>query len=388
MSIFSILDSPALGGAEQYLLSNLEFLAEKKIKITLATHNQEIKNKYQDKFEIIDLPYRLDLIGNKRGVIKFFLQAPLALFWITKILRKMKRKSQQVVAYTPGFTERLLFSPIIKLLKIKLIWLEFGPVQAVFKRNLGLPELLYKLVQSFPDQVITISKTSRQSLASYTSIDESKITVAYPGVKKITATQLKTLQKKGVSWRKNKQLTSKKLITFVGRLAQEKEVDLLIKAFSKLKLKNIKLVIIGTGPAKEIYQRLVKKLKIEANVLFTGYVSDQEKNMILATSNIFVFPSAWPMEGFGITTIEAMMMALPVITARSGPQREIVANYQTGLFFQPKNATSLVAKINFLLTHHYLAKQIGQQARAKAIQQFDQKLMHQQTLELIQSICV
>ena len=113
ISIFSILDSPALGGAEQYLLSNLEFLSQQGFNITLATYNQKIKAEYQKKFNLINLPYRLDLIGDIKGLIKFFIQAPLAILWLIKVLLKLKNKYQQVIIYTPGFTERLVFSPFL-----------------------------------------------------------------------------------------------------------------------------------------------------------------------------------------------------------------------------------------------------------------------------------
>ena len=143
-AIFSILDSPALGGAESYLLSNLESLAKKNFSIHLATINKNIINNYQDKFSAINLPYRLDIIGNIKGLIKFFIQAPFAIIWLIKNLLELKKRYQQVIVYTPGFTERLIFSPFIKLLGIKLIWLEYGPVEAVFNRNFGLPKFQMK----------------------------------------------------------------------------------------------------------------------------------------------------------------------------------------------------------------------------------------------------
>ena len=179
IGIFSILDSPALGGAEQYLLSNLEFLSQQGFNITLATYNQKIKAEYQKKFNLINLPYRLDLIGDIKGLIKFFIQAPLAILWLIKVLLKLKNKYQQVIIYTPGFTERLVFSPFIKLLGLRLVWLEYGPIEAVFKHNFGLPKIVYWVVSQFPDKVITISNHSQLSMIKHSPVDESKIRVIY-----------------------------------------------------------------------------------------------------------------------------------------------------------------------------------------------------------------
>ncbi len=384
IGIFSILDSPALGGAERYLLSNLEFLSQQGFKISLATRNQEIKNKYFKKWNLINLPYRLDLIGNKKGVVKFFLQAPLAIIWLIRILTNLKKQHQQVIVYTPGFTERLIFSPFIKLLGLKLIWLEYGPVEAVFKRNFGLSKILYQATSFFPDHVITISKHSQQSMLNHSFVNKAKTSIIYPGIPKISLTQLKTLQKKGLEWKRKHAIESKKIITFVGRLAIEKEVDILINAFSKLILKNVQLIIIGSGPEKKVYQKLTKHLKISNKVIFVDYVSETQKNIILSISDVFVFPSAWEMEGFGVTTIEAMMAGAAIISTGSGPQKEIIIDQKTGLFFRKGNSDDLSLKIKKLLSNKNLNKKLAINGRKKALTDFTQTQMRQRTLELLQ----
>ena len=385
ISIFSILDSPALGGAEKYLLSNLEFLSQQGFEITLATYNQKIHNQYQKKFHLINLPYRLDLIGNIRGAIKFFLQAPLAIAWMTQVLIHLKRNHQQVIVYTPGFTERLVFSPFIKLMKLKLIWVEFGPVASVLDRNFGLPKLLYQLAKNFPDRIITISQNSKLSMLRHASIEKNKVAVIYPGTPEVTSTQLKTFRQMGREWKRKHQLKSKKIITFVGRLATEKELGILLKAFSKLEIKDAQLVIVGTGPEKETYQKLAKELAITDQVLFTGYVSEDKKATILAISDIFVFPSAWKMEGFGMTTIEAMMMGVPVISTGAGPQTEIITDRKTGLFFKAHNKDDLSSKIKQLLMDKKLAQKLATNGRKKALAKFSQTQMLHKTLQIIKS---
>ncbi len=385
--IFSILDSPTLGGAESYLLSNLEFLSQKGFEITLATYNQKIKNKYQKKFNLINLPYRLDLIGNAKGIIKFFFQAPLGIIWLIKVLLKLKKKYTQIIIYTPGFTERLIFSPFIKLLGLKLIWLEYGPVQAIFEKNFGLPKILYHATSFFPDHVITISKHSQQSMLNHSFVNKARTSIIYPGIPKITLSQLKTLQKKGREWKTQHKLKSKKIITFVGRLATEKEINILLKAFFKLKSKNTQLIIIGTGSEKKVCQKLAKHLKIAEKVTFTNYISEVDKFSILSISDAFVFPSAWKMEGFGMTTIEAMMAGVPVISTGAGPQKEIITDKKTGLFFKAHSDTDLRLKIKKLFSNKNIAKKLATNGRKKVLAEFTQAQMHQKTLELIQFYC-
>ena len=385
--IFSILDSPALGGAENYLLTNLKFLKKNGYDITLATYNVEIKKQYADKFKIIHLPYRLDLIGNKKGLIKFFLQAPPALFWLIKLLLQLKKRYRQVIVYTPGFTERLFFSPFIKFLKLKLIWVEFGPVDFVLKRNFGLPGLLYKAAAYFPDKVITISENSQKSLLKNSKINSRKIELIYPGTKQISQKQIEKYQELGEKWRTKQKLRKSRIITFVGRTSFEKEIEIALRALKNINSKNIKLVIIGDGPEKRYYEQLTLQLELSDCVLFVGYQDEKNKNTILATSNIFVFPSAWELEGFGMTTIEAMMLGIPVISSGHGPQKEIVNHQKNGLIFSPHNSSSLAKMIKLLLQNKNLATQLGQAGRELVLKRFTQEQMYQKTLKLIKKEC-
>ncbi len=385
--IFSILDSPAIGGAENYLLSNLSFLKKNDFQVILATHNQQIKKQYSTEFRIIDLPYRLDLIGNLKGLVKFFFQFPLAIIWILRNLYKLKKNYSQIIVYTPGFTERLVFSPFIKLLNLKLVWIEFGPIGAVIDKNFGFTKLVYRAAHHFVDKVITISENSKLSMINNSSIDQSKIKIIYPGIKLFSSSKKKMLRKHGQSFKNKTNIKNKKIISFVGRIAKEKEVDILIKAFAKLKNKDLHLVIIGDGPAKRDCQQLTKKLKIDHKTTFTGFITDEKRNSILSISNVFVFPSAWSMEGFGISIAEAMALGVPVITTGFGPQREIVSDKKTGLFFKANNSTDLSRKIHQLVSKPTLAKKLEIQGQEEIQKRFNQEAMHQTTLELIQSVC-
>lgn len=389
IAVFSILDSPALGGAETHLLENLKFLQKKGFAIHLATHNSKIKKAYQQKFNLYRLPYRLDVIGDAKGFIKFFIQTPLAIFWLLKLLTQLKKKHSQVVVYTPGFTERLVFSPFIKLLGVKLIWIEFGPPGANFNKHWSFPKFLYFLVKNYPDKIITISKNSQKSLCKTAKIPLEVISLIYPGTKKISAAQLKKYKHLGQEWRNKNNLKSKQLLTFVGRLAKEKELEIILKALTKInpkQKKSLHLVVVGAGPEKKHYQKLVKKLDLDSQVTFVGYAPTQLKNTILATSEVFIFPSAWALEGFGMTTIEAMMFQTAVISSGAGPQAEIIQNRKNGLIFTPKNPTSLAKKITVLLDNSALRKKLAQAGRETALKKFTLKRMQEDTLKIIQQV--
>ncbi len=100
------------------------------------------------------------------------------------------------------------------------------------------------------------------------------------------------------------------VMLYVGRLSPEKEIDILIDAFSVMKnqlAKNVQLVIVGDGPDKE---RLLRK-KDADQVVFTGSLSGNQLAEAYASADVFVFASQ--VETFGNVVLEAMASGLPVV---------------------------------------------------------------------------
>lgn len=402
-TIVTLIDTPAYGGAEQYILDSSYILNKQGHKIIIFTNNDHVASRYlefiqkkklQD-FEIRKLPYLLDAIGNWKGLIKFFYHAPKACCWMYTTLKTLRRTESSVVCWFAGFSDRLLFSPIVKVLKSKLIWIEIGPLQPVFARNWGFPKLLYILTKKFADHHTTTSKYTLQSMINVGGINKKDITLVYPGVATFSAQEIKKYRQLGKNWRKKNVLEKnnlkKVLVGFVGRLATENEVDVLIRAIAIVRQNtsiDVHLVIIGDGPEKNNYQQLVRKLKIWDNVVFTGFVSTKQKFSILACCDLFVFSRSWSWDGFGITTIEALALRIPVISSNFGPQKEIIFHQKNGLLFKPKNSSDLAKKI-IILAHQNLArKQYGKMGQATTQKQFSYTIMEKSLLSALQKVTI
>ncbi|MFH0832244.1 MAG: glycosyltransferase family 4 protein [Candidatus Aenigmatarchaeota archaeon] len=97
-------------------------------------------------------------------------------------------------------------------------------------------------------------------------------------------------------------------IIYVGRLIKYKNVDMLLKAFGKVKT-DTKLIIVGTGPEEENLKRMTKKLKI--NVEFRGFVPEREKIRLIKSSQFLINPSS--VEGLGLILAESMACGTPVV---------------------------------------------------------------------------
>lgn len=108
-----------------------------------------------------------------------------------------------------------------------------------------------------------------------------------------------------------------KTIVYVGRLEKRKGVDYLLAAFAQLikEMPEAHLIVAGTGVRANRLKQLVKDEKIK-NVLFPGYVSDQEKYRLLSNADLACFPSPYG-EGFGIVLLEAMAMGTPLLAGNN-----------------------------------------------------------------------
>ena len=132
-----------------------------------------------------------------------------------------------------------------------------------------------------------------------------------------------------------------KILLFLGRLAFEKRVDLLIEAFIKLKPKEhqYSLIIAGDGPV-EVVNQLKCLAEQVPNIHFTGFILGEMKSNLLASCDVFCSPS--PYETFGRTLVEAMASGIPVVTVDSGAVSEYVFDGINGYLVPPNDVEGLV----------------------------------------------
>lgn len=159
----------------------------------------------------------------------------------------------------------------------------------------------------------------------------------------------------------NKKFKRKKKIVTVTRLEKQKNVSLLIEAFSKLKPKfnDYKLYICGTGSEKKNLEQQIKKLNMEKRIILLGRVKSVPD--LIADASIFVLPSNY--EGMPNVLLEAMSMSLPVITTRSTEVIDkIIADGNNGIIIDKNNVRMLTAKIEYILENDLIAKNIGKEA--------------------------
>lgn len=111
----------------------------------------------------------------------------------------------------------------------------------------------------------------------------------------------------------------------IGNFISAKNQIFLLKILKKLVKKgNYKLLLIGTGQLKPMFEKYIKKEKIENKVVFTGPINNV--NQVLQAMDIFVFPSIC--EGFGIAALEAQVAGLMTILSDKVPN-DVIVSYNT-----------------------------------------------------------
>ncbi len=170
-------------------------------------------------------------------------------------------------------------------------------------------------------------------------------------------------------------------ILYVGRLEKRKGVKYLLEAFKIVKSENpgVRLIIVGPGERlKKEFKRYVEKNKLE-DVLFIGYVPNEELPRYYATADIFCAPSTGN-ESFGIVLIEAMASGKPVIATNIVGYSEVVQDRIQGLLVPPRDAFTLADKINLLIREEALRLYMGFRGETRAAQ-FSWDNVSQQVLD-------
>ena len=204
------------------------------------------------------------------------------------------------------------------------------------------------------DHVIANSNFTKE-LAIKIGIDESKISIIYPGIPKplVVNDKLK-IQAKSVFGE-----SFPKIIT-VARLDKRKGHDKILMVIKNLKVKypKIKYISIGTGKDENDLFKLSKELKIENEVKFLKNINYDLKSALIEEANLFLMPSRIEkksVEGFGISFIEAASYGVGSIGGKDGGESDAIKHNQTGFICDGNDLNSIYnSVINFFTDKNFV----------------------------------
>ncbi len=177
-------------------------------------------------------------------------------------------------------------------------------------------------------KVLAISGFTKMDIIREYGINPQKIIVTHLGV----SADMKPTKEKS---------RFENYILFLGSLKPSKNIEGIVRAFAQVS-GNYKLVI--AGKKAWLFEKIfsvVKESKLEDRVIFTDFVKDEERPILMSNCEVFVMPSFY--EGFGIPALEAMACGAPVVVSPVASIPEVVGD--AGIYVDPKNPEDIAKGI-------------------------------------------
>lgn len=155
------------------------------------------------------------------------------------------------------------------------------------------------------------------------------------------------------------------LLLYVGRIAREKNLGMLLRAFKLIcaKHENARLLLVGGGPALAETKQLAASIGLEDRLQFAGMLNRSQIDPLYASADTFVFPSTTETQGIAIC--EALSAGLPVVAVNEGGIPENVQHGVDG-FLTSNDAAEFAERIDFLITHPEQRQAISDAAKSNA----------------------
>jgi glycosyltransferase involved in cell wall biosynthesis len=214
-------------------------------------------------------------------------------------------------------------------------------------------------------KILTVSKSSKNDIVKFLKINPDKISIVYNSSYLNTNNNFEAV-------------IEEKYLLSVSSLDSRKNLKNLIEAFKRTDIK-IKLVIVGLKNAN--FDFTLKRNSLNDNIIFTGYVSDNELTSLMNNAEAFIYVSFY--EGFGLPPLEAMSLGCPVVVSDIPAHREVCG--EAALYADPYNIEDIKNRINDVLLNDKLREQLII-AGKKNVERFDWLASAQNVLKNINEI--
>lgn len=259
---------------------------------------------------------------------------------------------------------------------------EIYPEHFSLKRRLWHKFINPKKQAEEAHKIIAVSESTKSDLINLYNIPFDKIKVIYSGVNARFGPIL--FNDVRLSRIRQKYRLPEHFILYFGAVEPRKNIIGLIKAFEELKsskadITDLKLVIAGIKGW--LYDEIIitaKESKYCQDIIFTGFIEDQEKLFVYNLASLFVYPSFY--EGFGFPPLEAMACGVPTITSNTSSLPEIVGD--GAIMVDPYNVDEIVLAMDLCLSDEELRLKLREKGLAQA-KKFSWQKAAKDTLEWI-----
>lgn len=355
VKVLFVIDTLEVGGAERSLLEMIPFFVDIEAVVCHLYRGHALKAEYE---RLGVTTYSLDLPG------------PYNFMSGIRALRKLIRQEKPHLVNSTLLRSTLIGRVACRMEKTihvsTIVSDSYGghrtsSISVLRNVKLQFFRLLDKLTLRWSQGYIAISESVRDSYSKKMRTAREKIRVIYRG--------------RNVEQYSGDRIASGTFsFIHVGRMVPSKGHHDIIQAAKLLHQRSsasFRLLLVGDGPERGNFERLVRELGIDSIVQFLGHRADVPD--LLAQSNCFLFASYY--EGMGGAVVEAMMAELPVIASDLPVFREFIVSEKTGLFFKAGNVEELFSRMNWAMTHQVEMDSMGKAAAAQARSRFDIRLI-------------
>lgn len=172
--------------------------------------------------------------------------------------------------------------------------------------------------------------------------------------------------------------------TYVGRLAPQKRVEDLLWAVETLRQirPQLRLVLVGDGPARDSLERFARDIRCEEHVRFVGSQDDVENWLNLAD----VFWLASSFEGMSNSLMEAMAVGKPSVVSDIPPNRELIDQGGHGFLVTPGDTVAFMQFTRRLIDEPELRQRLGTAARSRMLEEFSVDRMCERHVALYREV--
>jgi glycosyltransferase involved in cell wall biosynthesis len=163
------------------------------------------------------------------------------------------------------------------------------------------------------------------------------------------------------------QLGTKKLFVYQGRIATEKNIEALLKAWKLANMgEDCQLVMVGDGPNRSSLQLHYGK---EHNIIWLGFVADEQQRIdILRAADVFILPSL--VEGLSISLLEAMACGVACLATDAGADGEVLENGAGVILDTQGVAAQLKILLPLFRNHPEMTNLLGKKARQRVLERY------------------
>ena len=225
--------------------------------------------------------------------------------------------------------------------------------------NLRFRERLWMKSLRKADRIITVSENSKKDIMKLLSIPEEKIEVIYSSA---DARFGPVRDRQAIAKIMGRYSVNQKFVLYVGGFAEHKNIERLVRTFYEFSLSSDdkwQFVLAGKLPDEKIEdaddwtinepvrktKSLITKLGLDAKVIFTGFVPEEDLPALYSAASVFVFPSLY--EGFGLPPLEAMACGTPVVASNTSSLPEVIGD--AGVLVNPFSIDEIVGAMRSVL---------------------------------------